>query len=206
MSRKMSDSELLEHCQTAIQELKKLLEEFCSSSVEKLKERAMFIGYWIPTCVNYWKKEDNFSPKSVFRLKRGSVIRVEFGYRIGQELGGRHYAVVIDANNRLHRGTVTVVPLGSKKEDWKENPYSIALTDGFYNRIVEKQDVSNWPELQNLKQGSIARVDQITTISKMRISAPLKKNHPLYGVRLSPQDMNSIDAKILELYFSQKSE
>lgn len=55
-----------------------------------------------------------------------------------------------------------------------------------------------------MKPGSVAKVDQITTVSKMRISAPLKKNHPLYGVRLSSNDLEKIDRRLLELYFSRK--
>ena len=59
-------------------------------------------------------------------------------------------------------------------------------------------------EISQLSSGSVAKVDQITTVSKMRISQPLKKTHPLYGVRLSAEDLDKIDAQLMKLYFSKK--
>ena len=187
------------------------------------------------------------------RLKRGAVVCVEFGYRIGRELGGRHYAVVLDANNSIHSNTVTVVPLGSKKESSKDDVYNAILEDGIYGTVIHKLDAliesarktledaakvkkeiegtigeeqtaleelrqgkiksaqalidqaNIWiKEITHLKTGSVAKIDQVTTISKMRILQPLKKDHPLYGVRLSARDLDKIDAKLMALYFSGK--
>ena len=253
MSKKMERTELSEHCKDAIADLSSLLEHLIQSGIEKMTKRAMLIAYWLKTYVKYLRREDDFSSESVFRLKRGAVVCVEFGYRIGRELGGRHYAVVLDANNSIHSNTVTVVPLGSKKESSKDDVYNAILEDGIYGTVIHKLDAliesarktledaakvkkeiegaigeeqtaleelrqgkiksaqalidqaNIWiKEITHLKTGSVAKIDQVTTISKMRISRPLKKNHPLYGVRLSERDLDKIDAELMTLYFPQK--
>ena len=50
------------------------------------------------------------------RYKRGDVIKVNFGHRIGREHGGLHYAIVLDVKNPLQSNLLTVVPLTSVKE------------------------------------------------------------------------------------------
>lgn len=253
MSKIMTAQELTKHCERAVTDLKNLLLSFAQSTVEKMPKRAMLIAYWVKTYVKYIQREDSFSPESVYKLKRGSVVCVEFGYRIGRELGGRHYAVVLDANNSIHRNTVTVVPLGSLKAHSRDDEYNVLLEDGVYVPVHQKIDAlikdaraalqdalsmnatidsavaedrvvlrtiqrqkrdsaeklieqaNSWmEEISQLSSGSVAKVDQITTVSKMRISQPLKKTHPLYGVRLSAEDLDKIDAQLMKLYFSKK--
>lgn len=251
MSKIMECKELLAHCKESITDLHDMLVDFSNSADQKIKKRAMLIAYWLKTYTYYIKKEDTFSTQSVFRLKRGSIVQVEFGYRIGRELGGRHYAVVIDADNSIYRNTVSVIPLGSLKDDYRDDKYSALLDDGIYGPVskklsaligeaqksaeaalsmdeeikrakvedrpvlkaVQRQRVStaayqisqaeSWlSEIEHMKQGSVAKIDQITTISKMRISNPLQKTHPLYGVRLTDRDMDKIDEKLRTLYFA----
>lgn len=252
MSKNMSCEELKVHCEEAVKGIKDLLDEFSQSNMPKMVKRAMLIAYWVKTYVQYIKKEDRFSPESVYRLKRGSVVRVEFGYRIGRELGGRHYAVVIDVDNSMYRNTVTVVPLGSVKEGAKDDKNKVLLGEGVFVPVQKKtsalievandtlrdakameaeieaaenekksilravqrqkiddakkliEQVKSWfEEIEHMKPGSVAMVDQITTISKMRISQPLKKTHPLYGIRLSTDDMDKIDERLKKLYFQK---
>lgn len=57
-------------------------------------------------------------------------------------------------------------------------------------------------ELEQIKQGSIALVNQITTISKMRIYNPKKDLDILTGIKLSNEQMNLIDEKIKKLYIN----
>ena len=255
MSRKMSLEELADHCGRAVSSLGALLADFSASGIDKMAKRAMLISYWVGTYTKYLREEDSFSPQSVFRLKRGAIVRVEFGYRIGRELGGRHYAVVLDNNNSINRNTVTVIPLGSKKADSKDDMHNVVLVDGVYSPVKKKLDAliadakrtadearemsasikaaspekqsvlravhrqkidtaqrlivqaTAWvDEISHLQAGSVAKVDQITTISKVRISQPLQKSHPLYGVRLSSRDLEKIDAQIVSLYFPQKNQ
>lgn len=55
-------------------------------------------------------------------------------------------------------------------------------------------------EIQRMKQGSIALVDQITTVSKMRIYDPRNTRGVLSGIKLSPESMNKVNEKLKELF------
>lgn len=58
-------------------------------------------------------------------------------------------------------------------------------------------------ELNLIKKGTIALVSQITTISKIRISKPLKTSDPFSGIKLSDESLSLIDKKICELYLGK---
>lgn len=55
-------------------------------------------------------------------------------------------------------------------------------------------------EISRMKQGSIALVNQITTVSKMRIFDPRNLKGVLAGVSLSEENMEKINQKVKELY------
>ena len=51
-----------------------------------------------------------------------------------------------------------------------------------------------------MKNGSVAKIEQITTVSKQRIYIPKNKNDLLYGISFSKEAMEKINDKIKELY------
>jgi len=55
-------------------------------------------------------------------------------------------------------------------------------------------------EIQRMKPGSIALVDQITTVSKMRIYDPRNARGVLSGIKLSPESMDKVNEKLKELF------
>lgn len=55
-------------------------------------------------------------------------------------------------------------------------------------------------EISQMKEGSIALVNQITTVSKMRIFDPRNLKGVLAGISLSEQNMDKINQKVKELY------
>lgn len=55
-------------------------------------------------------------------------------------------------------------------------------------------------EIEKMKKGSIALINQITTLSKIRIYDPKHTADVLSNIRLSDSSLNKIDAKIVELY------
>ena len=57
-------------------------------------------------------------------------------------------------------------------------------------------------ELSQKKKGTIALINQITTISKQRIYNPKKELDILSGIRLSDEKMALIDEKIKKLYIN----
>lgn len=88
---------------------------------ENYKKAAIFV-YWLNDYIEYIKAEKTFNPSMNMAYKRGQIVFVNFGFRIGNELGGNHYAVVLDVKNSKYSKTLTVIPLKSKKD--KETKYS----------------------------------------------------------------------------------
>lgn len=55
-------------------------------------------------------------------------------------------------------------------------------------------------EISRMKEGSIALVNQITTVSKIRIFDPRNLKGVLAGISLSEENMEKINEKVKELY------
>lgn len=114
------------------------IKELLNRNDNKNTKRAALLSYWIKDYCNYTLQEDSFDPKRLIKYKRGNIVLVEFGYRVGRELGGRHYAVITDNHNGLGSDIVTVVPLKSLKSNYKPNRHSFILEKGLYNLYEEK--------------------------------------------------------------------
>ena len=79
-------------------------------------KKANLLSYWFEDFAKYNLAEENFNPKLLKKYKRGSVVKANLGFNIGNEEGGLHYCVVLDKSNALSSGTLTVIPLTSIKE------------------------------------------------------------------------------------------
>ena len=93
---------------TALDKLKNYIDDLDPDKGKKL-------AYWVSDYVNFLDSEATFTPDKLIRYKRGSIIKVHLGYRIGSEEGGLHYAIVMDRQNSIHSPTITVIPLTSIK-------------------------------------------------------------------------------------------
>jgi mRNA-degrading endonuclease toxin of MazEF toxin-antitoxin module len=60
-------------------------------------------------------------------------------------------------------------------------------------------------EILKMKKGSIALVNQIRTISKMRISDPKRNKDVLSGIRISDEKLDLIDREIIESFTNYSS-
>lgn len=58
-------------------------------------------------------------------------------------------------------------------------------------------------EIQRMKNGSIALIGQITTISKIRIYDPKSKYDVLHGIKMPDEVLDIIDGKIRQLYANE---
>ena len=233
--------------------LNSLLEHYMSSDDKHLKKAAL-IGTWVKQFANYVSFEERFDPLKNIVYKRGDVVFVNFGFNVGSEFGGGHYAVVLN-NLSEHRSTdVTVVPLTSFKENRPINPKDVFIGEELFEKLSLKLKTSSTDlqkrldermvlleqlkqlayaggkerefnalrddldcqkeqiskdlngvnslrrEIASLKTGSVVKVEQIRTISKIRIYNPKSTHDPLYGIRLSKEAMNKINEKLKELY------
>ena len=105
-------------------------------------KKAAILVYWLNDYIEYLKTESTFNPNQNITYKRGQIVYVNFGYRIGKEIGGAHYAVVIDVKNAAKNPLVTVAPLKSNKN--KNTPYyniyTATLKSDLKSNLVEKAE------------------------------------------------------------------
>ncbi len=253
MAKEIIDREIvIQNKKKAIRKLNSLLENFINSNDEEKLKKANLLSYWLQTFSCYIETEKAFSPKKLMAYKRGDIIRVNLGFRVGAELGGLHYAVVLDKENRHSADTITIIPLSSFKgkkpyerdlflgselynlvvaqytkqynsvksrlleimpvidalkqiPEEKHTPEIVDLIIDLNNQVTElRKSVDSLErdkhEIERMKEGSIVKIEQITTISKMRIYTPKKSSDFLSGVRFSQKTMSRINTKLKEIY------
>lgn len=268
MSKKELTAEnVSRHCNKAIGSLDTLLQDYVKRDEYKYLKKADLLAYWIEDYSKYLYQESGFNYTHIPRYKRGNIISVNFGFNVGSELGGLHYAIVLDNKNFQRSPVLTVIPLSSGSAE-TTNKRDIFLGNELYEKLYKKYDntlkslegelnvveslnavlsegeledgktikikeedisiadlknkISERLELlkgrkrvlQNvekknidkLKNGSIALLEQITTISKMRILKPKTKDDLLYGISFSDGAMDKINTKLIELFiYTQKN-
>lgn len=255
--------------------IEKLITHFEKNRSEK---QALNLCKWLKAYSWYLRNEKTFAPLKMPKYQRGAVVKVNFGYNVNHELGGVHYAVVLNNNNPQSEDLITIVPLTSAKEKQKLRMGMVPLGDELYytmlakiqekgnswqvslyeiqkiyqdlerismesmemlqfdpkdgipfsdpewhhklaemgnekmlleekfrthkETIISKQEeaelVKN--EFSFMKPGSVAMINQITTISKMRIRDPVDTRNALYGVSLSKEKLFLIDCKLREMF------
>ncbi len=184
------------------------------------------LAYWISDFANYHDEERTFDTTKMISFKRGSIIKVNLGFNIGHELGGLHYCIVLDKFDNPKNGTLNVIPLTSKKNkkyphsaiDLGNEIYD--TLNSLYSKEIDKlsnkyHDIWSLPaekveqftsdfayvqkikdEISKMKIGSIALINQITTISKQRIF----DDDVLRKVRLSNKSLDLIDKNIIKFF------
>ncbi len=135
------------------------LEQIIDTMDEDLRRKYL---KWIKLSNGFLKFEKRFKPERNIKYGPGDVVTLNFGFNIGAEFGGRHYAVVIEDNNRS-AGTVMVVPLSSCSSESEVKAPSV------YLGLIEELNYEGTDE-----KHSFAVLNQIRSVSKMRISNPTK--------------------------------
>lgn len=276
MSKELTKEELTSQKDSMIRKFNDLLTDYIAASDSHLNKKASLISYWMNSFTQYIKTEEDFEPAKLKSYKRGDIIKLNFGFNVGSEYGGLHYAIVINNHNPRNSSVLTVIPLTSQKENAEVHPNDVFLGNEIYRNLkikydtislnlnAEKEEISKMmdlfdslmnivdeklleyddantesdkaladarsylnaaKELQNewnekseknaeatrqlekigteinrMKAGSIALVDQITTVSKMRIYDPRNSRGVLSGIKLSPEALDKINEKLKELF------
>ncbi len=208
MSKIKDITELTEHKEQALSVIENFLDGLINDSSEDEKDRvsarkkADLICYWLKDYINFLSSEKDFTPKKLKRYKRGEIVKVHLGFRIGSEEGGLHYAVVLDTNNSLSSPTLTVVPLTSVKKgkDLDKLPKgNIYLGNELYNSLQNKIDILIKKAVEEL-DGCIAEMDkfdQYPQSDKTDDDFRSKKENEIH------ERMNEIDKTITLLLKSQ---
>ena len=275
MSAKFSKEDVIQNKKQAIKDLNHMLEGFINDPTGQRLKKANLLSYWLKDYVRMVDFEETFDPKRNIAYKRGDIVKLNFGFNIGSEYGGLHYAIVINNKNPHNSSVVTVIPLTSQKGDAHVHHNDVELGNELYRSLKLKYDTiaqqvqaeceeidkmlglinilttavdvalatpagspeaseaasaaqkymeiandlkSDWQikseqnqkeskqlekikaEIDQMKTGSIALVDQITTVSKKRIYDPRNAYGVLSGIRLSPEYLDRINSKIKELF------
>ena len=262
MSEKIDKEMVIAHKKLCIRKINNLFEGYINSEdIEDLK-KVNLLSYWLENFSDYIRKEKDFDVTRLKAYKRGDVIKLNFGFNVGREYGGLHYAVVINNNNPRNSAVLTVIPLTSFKEGKEVQENDVFLGNEIYRSLklkhdtilkslegdekvvsailsicdkilnvenknntksdnskevaldlrndllekqkknieIKKQIEKIGTEIKKMKQGSIALVEQITTVSKMRIYDPRNSKGVLSGIRLSPDAMDKINKQMKKLY------
>lgn len=279
MSADFTKDEVIQNKKTAIRSLNNLLEGFINDPSGQHLKKANLISYWLKDYARFIDFEEKFDPSRNIAYKRGNIVKLNFGFNIGSEYGGLHYAIVLDNHNAHNSPVVTVIPLTSIKTDKALHKNSVELGNEIYRSLKIKYDTISktleeeqkeifevlsmaetlheltksaitdtensersseefskhlsdaetylsatktlqnvWEEkmehnkeeraylekigaeIAHMKEGSIALVNQISTISKIRIFDPRNLKGVLAGISLSEESMEKINQKVKELY------
>lgn len=262
MSKEVTKDDAIAHKKKAIRSLGNVFEAFINSSESKHLKKADLLAYWIEGFSKYILEEEKFDYSRIPKYKRGEVISVNFGFNVGSEHGGKHYAIVLDNDNKQSSRVITVIPLSSGTTE-KTNERDVFLGNELYDKLktkydklneetqrelqetsqmldiirktvavgsegeeptsgelaelikkleervdninVKQRDLGNYEkEIIKLKSGSRAMMEQITTISKMRIYKPKTSHDLLYGIKFSDGAMDKINERLKELYIFSK--
>ncbi|MCI8374879.1 MAG: type II toxin-antitoxin system PemK/MazF family toxin [Lachnospiraceae bacterium] len=134
MSKEKTEEDVIRHKKKAIHELNNLMETYIKTHDKELLKKADLISYWLESFSLYIGCEDSFEPSRLIRYSRGDVLRLNFGFNIGKEFGGLHFAVVIDNDNKRSADVLTVVPLSSS-DGKKVHERSVDLGTELFEKI-----------------------------------------------------------------------
>jgi len=133
MSKEKTKEQITAHKNKSIE----ILNDYLTDLTERHPKKTDLISYWLHTYTNFLKYEESFNPARNKRYDRGDIVKVDFGFNIGSEHGGLHYAVVMDKQNNLSSPIVTVIPLSST--DNKEiSDFNVDLGNELYQKLRAK--------------------------------------------------------------------
>lgn len=141
-----------------------------SDTIKKLSE-------WLNIWTLYLHLEENFNSTKLRKYERGDIIHVNFGFNIGSEIGGSHYAIVIEKNNDQCNETIMTVPLRSEIGELDEKEVLANLRK---HEVLLGKNILPIGEAKN--NYSIAKINQIKAISKLRITRPKKDSDIVYPI------------------------
>lgn len=111
-------------------------------------KKSDLLAYWINDFAVYHDEERKFDIAKSGIYSRGDVIKVNFGFNIGNELGGLHYCIVLNKYDNTRNGALNVIPLTSRKDNKKYDSSSVNIGKELYNVFKDKIE----KEKQKLQQ------------------------------------------------------
>lgn len=134
---------------------------------------------------------------------------VYLGNELYDKLVIKYNKLLNKLTNELEETNRILNALKNSLQDMQKVPNKInELTNDLEKRTnsinAQKQLLTSYEkDISKMKEGSIALIGQITTVSKMRIYKPKNSYDLLYNVKFSDGAMDKINKKILELFIHQ---
>ena len=160
---------------------------------------------WLERESILYKSETKLKKKRYIKLKRGTIVKVDFGINPGSELCNTHFAVTLSKYDNINQETIIVLPLTSKPVVGRI-PLNNLIKKELLN-YLKKKEISTLDteelhkilsEYKKYKEFSYAYISQITTISKSRLIYPKNKLDIINKIRCSDDVLNKIDDEIIE--------
>ncbi|MFS7207942.1 type II toxin-antitoxin system PemK/MazF family toxin [Carnobacterium divergens] len=79
-------------------------------------DKFKYLPNWLKNKSKYLEAERTRPPKNQKVYKRSSIIYVDFGINVGNELSGNHFAIVLNNKDNNKNGVLSVVPISSKNK------------------------------------------------------------------------------------------
>lgn len=161
------------------------------------------------------------------RYPRGTIIRLDFGVNIGCEFSLKHFAIVLSKKDTIKNDIITVMPLTSKIHENHTLKLTDLIVGPTIEKLIKdisdiQKSIDNltmeeleikYPDLDDkIKKMEIilgvyskynylsnAVLDQVTTVSKLRILPPINE-YDIVGSKCSDEIMKKIDYEIVKRY------
>lgn len=136
MKKELTQNDCIYLKKTGIRSMNQLLEKYISSNSPDLLKKSAMISKWLKDYSNFIDFESRFSAARNIAYKRGDVVLVNLGFNIGTELGGVHYAVILDKSNPHSATNITIIPLSSLKTSPENvHPRDCYLGNELYQKV-----------------------------------------------------------------------
>lgn len=119
------------------------IKNFFDDLIKTNSKKCYLIANWLKYYFEYLQTEREFLERKHYKkFKFGQVVRVSFGFNLGHELGGIHYAIVLNKKDSPYSSDIIVVPLSSKHKELPQNDKESRIDIGFElkNAIQNKID------------------------------------------------------------------
>lgn len=140
MGSNRTNQDIAIYTATVIQELEDYLQHLQQIGDQDNK-RSEKIAHWVENWIKYLKTEGKFNPRSIKALSRGSIVYADFGFNVGREYGGLHYAIVLNKTDARSNHLLQVLPLTSVKETTDMNKlkyFQLPIGDEVFQLLINK--------------------------------------------------------------------
>ncbi|RNM29833.1 hypothetical protein EDX97_09425 [Absicoccus porci] len=131
----------------------------------------------------YIENKNSNARNKYLSYKRGTVVFVNFGTSIGNELSGHHFGIVLNKKDSPYNGNLTVLPLTSKYKKYHISLETEIILNIFDSLLEQERKIQEVYDLLNKElfkqQGNIVPdVGEVRSIEDHRIVWFLKKFAP----------------------------